>query len=61
MTERKSGYEEVSLPALLRHARNTYGAAMRGALDAEGYEDIPRNGLYVIGGLARDAEDVPLA
>ncbi|HEX5430613.1 MAG TPA: hypothetical protein VFW83_01500 [Bryobacteraceae bacterium] len=54
-------FEEISLPALLRHARNAYGAAMREALDAEGYGDIPKSGLYVIGGLARDAADVPLA
>ncbi|MBX3594803.1 MarR family transcriptional regulator [Sphingomonas sp.] len=52
--------ERVSLPALLRHARGAYGRAMRAALEAEGYDDVPRNGLYVIGGLAIDAE-VPLA
>jgi DNA-binding MarR family transcriptional regulator len=49
------------MPALLRHARTTYGAAMRAALDAAGYEDVPRNGLYVIGGLALEAGAVPLA
>jgi DNA-binding MarR family transcriptional regulator len=45
-------YEEVVFPALLRHARATYGKAMRGALEAAGYDDIPGNGLYIIGGLA---------
>jgi DNA-binding MarR family transcriptional regulator len=40
------------MPALLRHARHTYGAAMRAALAARGYDDIPANGLYVIGALA---------
>ena len=40
------------MPALLRHARVTYGVAMRRALEEAGYEDIPGNGLYVIGGLA---------
>lgn len=54
-------YEEVQLPALLRHARNTYGTAMRTALDAAGCGDIPANGLYVIGGLAMDRKEVPLA
>jgi DNA-binding MarR family transcriptional regulator len=53
-------YETVVIPALLRHARNTYGVAMRRALDEAGYDDIPGNGLYVIGGLALGAEDVPL-
>ncbi len=53
-------YEQVVMPALLRHARTAYGAAMRRALDAAGYDDIPGNGLYVIGGLALGAGDVPL-
>jgi DNA-binding MarR family transcriptional regulator len=62
MTEPKSQpcYEDVVLPALLRHARNTYGVAMRRALEAGGYDDVPKNGLYVIGGLAMGAGDVPL-
>ena len=51
----------VPLPALLRHARTAYGSAMRHALEAAGYGDIPRNGLYVIGGLALGVGDVPLA
>ncbi len=53
-------YETVSMPALLRHARNTYGVAMREALEAAGFDDIPSNGLYVIGGLALGADGVPL-
>lgn len=44
--------DEVALPALLRHARITYGMAMREALAEGGYDDIPGNGLYVIGALA---------
>lgn len=54
-------YDAVSIPALLRHARNTYGVAMRKALDDAGFDDIPKNGLYVIGGLALGAGDAPLA
>jgi DNA-binding MarR family transcriptional regulator len=50
--ESSSPLLEVALPALLRHARHTYGAAMRTALVARGYDDIPANGLYVIGALA---------
>lgn len=53
-------YAEIVTPALLRHARNTYGSAMRRALDEAGYDDIPGNGLYVIGGLALGAGDIPL-
>ena len=49
----------IPLPALLRHARHTYGAAMRAALVASGHYDIPGNGLYVIGALALG--EAPLA
>lgn len=58
--EATSWHAGVVTPALLRHARNTYGAAMRGALAAAGYDDVPRNGMYVIGGLALGGGDVPL-
>lgn len=51
--------DELSIPALLRQARSTYAVAMRNALDAAGYDDIPVNGLYVIGALA--LVEVPLA
>lgn len=54
-------YETVSIPALLRHARTTYGVAMRQALEEAGYGDIPKNGLYVVGGLALGAGDAPLS
>ncbi len=43
--------DQTPMPALLRHARVTYGATMRRALEAAGYDDLPKNGLYVIGGL----------
>ena len=53
-------YEEAPIPALLRHARRTYGKAMRASLEAAGFEDIPANGLYIIGGLALGEGDIPL-
>jgi len=59
MEEEAPWYERVVIPALLRHARNTYGKAMRAALEEAGYDDIPGNGLYIIGGLALDG-DIPL-
>jgi DNA-binding MarR family transcriptional regulator len=52
--------DQIVMPALLRHARTTYGATMRRALQAAGYDDIPRNGLYVVGGLAIDSGRIPL-
>src|SRR5215471_11519896 len=60
MTTAKAIPDEVAMPVLLRHARTTYGAAMRRALAEAGYDDIPGNGLYVIGGLALNREDIPL-
>src|SRR4051812_48597950 len=60
MTESKPWYEEIAMPALLRHARSTYGVAMRQALEKSGYDDVPKNGMYVIGGLALGAGGVPL-
>ena len=51
---------DLVMPALLRHARATYGSAMRTALAEAGYDDIPRNGLYILGGLAMEVPDVPL-
>lgn len=58
--EQSPWYEDVVVPALLRFARGTYATAMRRALDDAGYDDIPENGLFVIGGLAMGAGDVPL-
>jgi len=52
MDEEIPWFETVSFPVLLRHARTTYGRAMRQALGEAGYDDIPGNGLYVIGALA---------
>jgi len=48
------------MPALLRHSRTTYGLGMRRELKKAGFDDIPRNGLYVIGGLSMGAGGVPL-
>jgi DNA-binding MarR family transcriptional regulator len=60
MSETQPWFEEIVMPALLRHARATYGNAMRKALSEAGFDDIPRNGLYIIGGLALGAGDLPL-
>jgi DNA-binding MarR family transcriptional regulator len=52
-------YEDISIPALLRAARSVYGAAIRRALGEAGCDDLPANGPYVIGAMARG--DVQLA
>lgn len=56
-----SSLDQIPLPALLRLARPAYGSAMRQALEAAGFDDIPRSGLYVIGGLALGSAGIPLA
>ena len=49
----KHWYDDVVFPALMRAARNTYASVIRNALTAAGCDDVPRNGIYVIGAIAR--------
>ena len=44
--------DPADIPALMRAARGTYGNAITTNLVAAGYEDLPRNGPFVIGGMA---------
>jgi len=53
-------YETTVIPALLRHARTAYGTAIRKALAAVDCDDVPKNGMYVIGGLTMGAGGVAL-
>ncbi len=43
---------EVPIPALLRAARGAYGGAVRRRLAEGGFDDLPANGPYVLGGMA---------
>lgn len=61
MPDETPWYDTVVMPALLRWARGTYGEAMRKALAEADCDDVPPNGMYVIGGLAMGAGDVPLS
>jgi DNA-binding transcriptional ArsR family regulator len=45
-------FDDLPVPALLRQARGTYGLAIRIRLSAEGLSDLPKNGPYLVGGLA---------
>jgi DNA-binding MarR family transcriptional regulator len=49
---------DVVIPALLRAARTTYRLAIRDALVAAGCEDMPRNGSFVIGAIARNGSSL---
>lgn len=44
--------EGVSIPALLRAARSSYGDAIRARLAEADFDDMPRNGSFVLGGMA---------
>jgi DNA-binding MarR family transcriptional regulator len=47
-------YDEIAMPALLRNARTVYGTAIRAALVDVGCDDMPRNGAFVVGAIARN-------
>jgi DNA-binding MarR family transcriptional regulator len=44
-------YDEAPLTYMLRKARGAYADAVRDAMAAGGFEDLPRNGAYVLTGL----------
>ena len=43
--------DDVVLPALLRAARGAYSHVIRAELVGGGFDDLPRNGPFVLGGL----------
>lgn len=44
----------LATPALLSEARLAYAAEIRRSLQAAGFDDVPRSGAGVIGGIARN-------
>ena len=44
--------DDVLIPVLLRAARGAYSKAIGSRLAAEGFDDVPRNGPFVLGGMA---------
>ncbi len=44
--------DEVVIPALLRGARGSYAQAVTASLQSAGFDDMPRNGPFVLGGMA---------
>jgi DNA-binding MarR family transcriptional regulator len=44
--------EEIPIPALLRASRGAYAHTVRRCLAAAGFDDLPGNGPYVLGGMA---------
>ena len=51
MTSPSTNPDEVVIPALLRASRSSYGHAIRSRLAEAGFDDLPRNGSYVLGGM----------
>jgi len=45
-------HDEVVIPALLRGARGAYGKVIASRLVMAGFDDLPRNGPFVLGGMA---------
>ena len=48
-TAQNPRYQDIALPALLRWGQQTYGGGMRRALAEAGCDDIPPNGMFVVG------------
>jgi len=46
------GPDQVAIPALLRAARGAYALAILTRLSEGGFDDLPRNAPYVLGGMA---------
>jgi DNA-binding MarR family transcriptional regulator len=44
----ESRFAAMGIPGLLRAARGAYGDAVRAAFTEAGFDDIPRNGAYVL-------------
>ena len=44
--------DDIVIPALLRVARRAYGHAVRELVAEAGFDDMPRNGPFVLGGMA---------
>ena len=51
MPAARSAADDVVIPALLRAARGAYGHAIRDRLVAAGFDDVPRNGAHILGGM----------
>jgi DNA-binding MarR family transcriptional regulator len=55
---RRPADDQIAIPALLRAARGAYAYAISARLAEAGFDDIPQNGPFVLGGLARNGESV---
>jgi DNA-binding MarR family transcriptional regulator len=49
---RPESWDPSDIPALLRGARGAYGRTIAAMLAGAGFDDLPRNGPFVVGGMA---------
>ena len=49
----------VVLPAMLRASRGAYARSIRRHLVASGFDDVPPDGAFVLGGMANQAAPLP--
>jgi DNA-binding MarR family transcriptional regulator len=47
-----ASFDDASIPELMRAARGSYAQAIRAHLADQGFDDLPRNGAFVLSGLA---------
>src|SRR5262245_36826072 len=53
MGDDEERYDDLVLPVLLHEARKPYGRATRASLAADGFDDIPKLGSRLLGGMRR--------
>jgi DNA-binding MarR family transcriptional regulator len=53
----RAGYETEPIPALMLHARGSYGDAARQALAEAGCDDVPTNGGFVLATLDQSSAE----
>ena len=58
MTDNAQWYEELLLPVLLAEGRATYGRAIRKGYAEAGFDDIPKLGPRLLGGILRNGGTV---
>ncbi|MGH3744178.1 MAG: MarR family winged helix-turn-helix transcriptional regulator [Mycobacteriales bacterium] len=47
-------YDDVVTPALIRGGQQAYGHAIKKAYAAGGFDDMPRNGTWIVGGIGNN-------
>jgi DNA-binding MarR family transcriptional regulator len=52
-------YDDIVIPALLRAARGAYSNSIRASLATAGFDDMPRHGPWVLGGMTNRGGTAP--